>query len=451
LLAGIVFLTEGYEQNHVTRGAQTMPRLAVVGPNPFKTGVSFRQEYDDPGADCSDQFKFNSNLNGDVGVGGDVIDLRKAGTYVVKYFCSNGQIDTSAKRTVIVSSAFEANCSTVKVYGDPLGKANGAYTLLSETHDGKPVYKQTSGSKDHHIYYGENDGTQKQQISYHRWNIEPATLKKIRLSHWAPKAEHDGLRTTSYAREPSLIRETWSAYDSSKKSWAPAPALTITCGSRKKKLDTDAFTVQGSTEVMGFSEATFTENEQYDFKVGLADALDIPVNDMSILKMEEVDKMFGRRRRLREAIQSHIVLTEPEGMSITWVAQTMDSDVEQDILYRISKETFEGVLFDDLNRAGLATQRVFLNKTSIVTHEPMQGKPIVMLGVGGSILGICALAIALEYYATMSSLKGRTVPHTAPTADETRGLTSKNTELQDSDADASATGASTTGLAEEDI
>jgi hypothetical protein len=454
LLAFVYYITESYGHRNI-RMAQTMPRLAVVGPNPFKTGVSFRQEYDDPGADCSDQAKFDDNLNGDVAIGGDVIDLRKAGTYVVKYFCSNGMIDTSAKRTVIVSEAFEANCSTVKVSGDPNGAANGKYTLLSETHDGKPIYKQTTGSKDHHIYYYETtSGLAKGTISVHRWNIESATLKSIRLSHWAPdNAAHDGLRVTSYAREPSLIKETWSAYHSKRKAWEPAPQMSITCSSRQKKEVVDAFTVKGTVELMGYNKQSFTEDSQYDFKVGLADGLDIPVNDVSIIKMEEVEKLFGRRRRLREGIESHLVLETPEGMEVFWAAQTMDSDVEQDILYRIGQERFEGVLYDDFNRAGMTASKVFMNKTAVTTHEPMQGKPMFMLSVGGGIVGVCALAIALEAYATMSNLKGQTVSsfEVKPSADETRSLTSKDVALEDTGADASATGTSSTGLVEEDI
>jgi hypothetical protein len=60
------------------------PVLHVSGPSPFKTGPSFTQDFDDEGADCSDHKKFDANLNSEVAVGGDVVDLQKSGTYVIK-------------------------------------------------------------------------------------------------------------------------------------------------------------------------------------------------------------------------------------------------------------------------------------------------------------------------------------------------------------------------------
>jgi hypothetical protein len=34
--------------------------------------------------------------------GGDVVDLQKAGTYVIKYYCDNDKGETTAARTVFV-------------------------------------------------------------------------------------------------------------------------------------------------------------------------------------------------------------------------------------------------------------------------------------------------------------------------------------------------------------
>ena len=53
----------------------------------------------------------------------------------------------------------------------------------------------------------------------------------------------------------------------------------------------------------------------------------------------------------------HIFLTMPEGMNVWWQAQTVDGDVEADMLYRLKKTDFEMTLLQDFHMAGLRDVR----------------------------------------------------------------------------------------------
>ena len=47
----------------------------------------------------------------------------------------------------------------------------------------------------------------------------------------------------------------------------------------------------------------------------------------------------------------------PEGMNVWWQAQTVDGDVEADMLYRLKKTDFEMTLLQDFRMAGLRDVR----------------------------------------------------------------------------------------------
>jgi hypothetical protein len=119
--------------------------IQITGSNPYYTGVSFTEEYDDQGAHCSSHARFDANLDAILAVGGDVVDLQKPGTYKVKYFCG-AHPAVSSTRMVIVDEKYSAKCTELTISGSATG-VDGQYRLVpSETHDGAPIYRRVNTS-----------------------------------------------------------------------------------------------------------------------------------------------------------------------------------------------------------------------------------------------------------------------------------------------------------------
>jgi hypothetical protein len=79
------------------------------------------------------------------------------------------------------------------VKGSKSGQADGRYELLSETHDGAPLFRQVQRFKEKARFFHAGrvhlqvDGTRKNHLYYfeetrtkeHFWAIEPYTLKQV--------------------------------------------------------------------------------------------------------------------------------------------------------------------------------------------------------------------------------------------------------------------------------
>ena len=95
------------------------PTLTVRGANPTKVGLyTVGHDYNDRGADCSDHAPADGNLDRNIAVGGDFVDLTKAGQYSVRYYCDADNIVVNATRTVLVSPKFNPGCEKLRVTGD---------------------------------------------------------------------------------------------------------------------------------------------------------------------------------------------------------------------------------------------------------------------------------------------------------------------------------------------
>ena len=191
-----------------------MPKLTVHGANPTKVGLyTVGHDYHDRGADCSDRFPADGNLDRNIAVGGDFVDLTKAGQYQVRYYCDADGLVVNTTRTVLVSPKFNPGCEKVRVAGDAASDLSqmGSYDLMEGVlNDGKPVYRQVDGCRCNHIYFMADEDAKS-----HVWFIEPFKMSRVRsmdaaITKDSEKAGlhvindvHEGLRAASWAPRAS--------------------------------------------------------------------------------------------------------------------------------------------------------------------------------------------------------------------------------------------------------
>jgi hypothetical protein len=246
------------------------------------------------------------------------------------------------------------------VKGSRTGDADGTYELLHETHDGAPLFAQIDGSRKNHMYYfevtthscqnfvklGNDMDSQESRTSEKFWAIEPYSLKQIRSSHWAVN-RHSGLRVVSQASRPEDVKDVWTEYNLASKTFKLNYGVGVRCASNATLPAAAAphYTVNFDVELIGYAASKFGELEQYDMIVALANALDVPVSDITIIRYLDTTSnrasngFSGHRRLIRMASKGETILL------IKFAVQTADEQVEDDMVGKLNDDAFEEVGF----------------------------------------------------------------------------------------------------------
>ena len=88
-----------------------------------------------------------------------------------------------------------------------------------------------------------------------------------------------------------------------------------------RDLCTDVSLFDGTVQLTHYQEKTFGEQEQYEFTIALADELDVPVSDISIKKVTNVETPYNRRR----LGGANLVLYDIKGVDVNFEARTVST------------------------------------------------------------------------------------------------------------------------------
>jgi hypothetical protein len=363
-------------------------------------------------------------------VGGDVVDLGKAGTYTIKYWCKNDAGTVAATRKVVVGTKYNPKCTEVSVIqrhsilfeSSPAAKAVlGNYILETEKHDGRPIYKQVNGTGHNHIWYF---GDTRAGVS--RWAISPFSLKQVRNAHWGGDKDTltQGYRSEGTADRPEEELASWQFHNKNG-YWENDFTVSVVCSSTKNK--TDFWSVSASVEITGYDTEDFGENEKFEFSEAVANKLDLSQSAVRIIRTMNVNPPHPKKRRLGE-MDRLLAAKDPlrKGLGIDFSVRTTEENIEILLASEMRTPDFQDGLYDEMKQSDLQVRAILVKSSSVTEHAPGEGGPHrkIMVIIGAAVLGLGALMVGGESLTKLRGARAGIPVQPASSMEEATPLTS---------------------------
>jgi len=388
------------DMNKKTIATEEPPKITVIGANPLMTDVQHETKgwYIDAGALCSDQI--DGPINENIVVSGDIVNLARPGEYKLEYHCKNyaGLKAVVQVRTVVVTEFYDPGCANVTVSGRSEGLHHssrmGSYLLeytrcegdvsrqgvdtspdarCIQTNDGRPIYRQSDGPN--FLYFHKDKESKKGGV----WVIDMTDEYE---------EDHLGIQVESSAGKPEDISGAWQMASKDGR-WVAAPKITVSCGAPVQQEETSGdYEVDAKITLLGLTLKQFTKKNQHDFIVAVADALDVPIQEVVIAQAVTTKQS----RRLLSSIAAtnsidvHVVITDSSEV------------LNKEVIPQLQETMFEKVLTSELQAQGIPITGTQIDRKTMGVYKTTKAKlrdtlyaTLVIAVIGG--MGVAGLVV----------------------------------------------------------